>query len=181
MITHIMGDYGSMTAWFIPEGIANIFSMSKLEKRYCITYDSWEGYFMVHTASREVQFYKDENGHPYINLEEFSKDIMVLLVLTASEEAGTMLVQTVRQNYEGYTKRKILHAKEARCAMGMIRNPSKKDFKNMVRENLINNYPVTSNDVTNARAIFGPDLANLRGKMVWRTPAPVVSDYVSVP
>ena len=60
MRTNIMGDYGSMTAWFIPEGIANIFSMSELKKRYRITYDSWQGYYMVHIASREVQFYKDE-------------------------------------------------------------------------------------------------------------------------
>jgi hypothetical protein len=41
MCTNIMGDYGSMTTWFILEGIANIFSMSELEKRYPITYDSW--------------------------------------------------------------------------------------------------------------------------------------------
>jgi hypothetical protein len=65
--------------------------------------------------------------------------------------------------------------------MGMIRNPSKRDFKNIVRGNLINNCPVTSDDVTNAHAIFGPDLANLRGKTVWQTPVPVVGDYVSVP
>jgi hypothetical protein len=33
MRMNIMGDYGSMTAWFIPKGIANIFLMSKLQKR----------------------------------------------------------------------------------------------------------------------------------------------------
>ncbi len=92
-----------------------------------------------------------------------------------------MLVQTVWQNYKGYTKRNVLPAKEARCAMGMIGNPSKRDFKNTVKGNLINNCPVSSDDVTNAHAIFGPDLANLRGKKVWQTPAPVVDDYVSVP
>jgi hypothetical protein len=48
-----------------------------------------------------------------------------------------MLVQTVHQNYEGCMKRKVLQAKEARRAMGMIGNPSKRDFKNMVRGNLI--------------------------------------------
>ncbi len=37
MRTNIVGDYVSMTAWFIPEGIANIFSMSELQKRYRIT------------------------------------------------------------------------------------------------------------------------------------------------
>ena len=63
----------------------------------------------------------------------------------------------------------------------MIGNPSKRDFKNMVRGNLINNCPGTSDDITNARAIFSPDLANLRGKTIWQMPALVVGDYVSVP
>jgi hypothetical protein len=136
---------------------------------------------MVHTGSREVVFYKDENGLPYINLEGSSKDGVALLDQTASAEAGTMLVQTVHQNYKGYTKRKVLQAKEARCTMGMIGNSSERDFKNMVRGNLINNFPVTSDDVTNAHAIYGPDLASLRGKSVQQKPAPVVGDYVSVP
>ncbi len=92
-----------------------------------------------------------------------------------------MLVQTVRQNYEGYTKRKVLQAKEARRVMGMITNPSERDFKNMVRGNLINSCPVTSDDVTNGHAIFGPDLANLRGKTVQQMPARVVGGCVSVP
>ena len=35
--TNQEGDYGSMSAWYIPEGIANIFSMNKLEKKYRIT------------------------------------------------------------------------------------------------------------------------------------------------
>jgi hypothetical protein len=64
MHTDIVGDYGNMTVWFIPEGIANIFSMSELKKRYHITYNSWQGYYMVHTASGQVRFYKDKNGLP---------------------------------------------------------------------------------------------------------------------
>jgi hypothetical protein len=39
------------------------------------------------------------------------------------------LVLTVRENYEGYTKREVLRAKEAHCAQAMIGNPSEGDFK----------------------------------------------------
>ena len=39
-----------MKEWFIPEGIANIFSMIELEKKYRITYDSWQGYYDVQTS-----------------------------------------------------------------------------------------------------------------------------------
>ncbi len=38
-----MGTYGNLKVWYIPDGIANIFSMHELEKKYRITYDSWEG------------------------------------------------------------------------------------------------------------------------------------------
>ena len=36
-------------------------------------------------------------------------------------------------------------------------------------------------DMTKARAIFGPDLASIRGKTVRWVPEPVVTDYVDVP
>jgi hypothetical protein len=123
MKTNQVGDYGSMNVWYIPDGIANIFSMNELEKKYRITYDSWKGYYIVHTANGEIRFHKDENGLPYIDLEELSKEAAALLVQTRSEEAANAFVQTVRQNYEGYTKREVLQAKEARRAMGMIGNP----------------------------------------------------------
>jgi hypothetical protein len=39
-----------------------------------------------------------------------------------SEEAATTFVQTVRQNYKGFTKKEVVQAKEARRAMGLIGN-----------------------------------------------------------
>jgi hypothetical protein len=82
--------------------------MNKLEKKYCITYNSWEGYYVVHTANGEVQFHKDKNGFPYIDLGESSEDAVTMLVQTGSEDAVHPFVQTVGQNYEGYTKKEIL-------------------------------------------------------------------------
>ena len=63
----------------------------------------------------------------------------------------------------------------------MMGNPSEKDYKGMVSNNLIANCPISSKDVSNARTIFGPDLASIRGKTVRRAPEPVVNDYVAVP
>jgi hypothetical protein len=128
-----------------------------------------------------VRFYKDKDGLPYFDLEDFLEDAAALLVQTGSEEAAKVFVQTVWQNYEGCTKRKVLEAKKARHAMGMIGNPSKEDFKGMVRGNMIKNCPVTPDAITNACIIFGPDLPSLQGKTVQRTPAQVVIEYVSVP
>jgi hypothetical protein len=87
--------------------------MNELEKKYPITYGSWQGYYAMHTTNGEVQFYKDKNGLPCINLEELLEDAAAMLVQTDLEEVATALVQTVHQNFEGFTKQEVLEAKEA--------------------------------------------------------------------
>jgi hypothetical protein len=96
---------------------------------------------------------------PYIDLDKLGKDTAALLVQTSAEEADTAIVQTVRDNYEGYTMMKVLEAKEARQVLGMIGNPSKRD-RGMVGNNIISYSPVTTDAITNACTIFGPDLAS---------------------
>ena len=173
---------------YIPDGIANIFSMHELEKKYRITYDSWEGHYVVHTPKGEVKFHKDEQGLPYIQLDGAGgREAAILLLQSIQEEhvaktgIGVVHVQTVQGNYEGHTKKDVMQAKEARRAQAMIGNPSEKDLKGMVSGNMIKNCPVTTTDITNALAIFGPDLASIQGKTVRHTPPPVVADYVAVP
>jgi hypothetical protein len=183
--TNKRGKYGNLKALYLPDGIANIISMHELKLLYRITYDSWAGYYVVHTPKGEVCFYKDEQGLPYLDLKESSQGGTLLLMQHGGgtckrESEAISLVQTVRGTYEGYTKHEVLKAKEARRAQAMMGNPSEADYKGMVSHNLIPNCPVTSSDITNARAIFGPDLPNVRGKTVRRTPAPMVADYVAV-
>ena len=96
---------------------------------------------------------------------------MMLLQQEIEERKETMdsemsCIQTVHGNYEGYTKREVPQAKEARRAQAMIGNRSEKDYKGMVSNNLIPNCPITSKDVSNARTIVGPDLASIWGKTV---------------
>ena len=62
---------------------------------------------------------------PYINLTK------------SDENAATLLVQTVRKNYERYTKKEVLQAKEARQGQGMIVSPIESDYKAMVSSNMI--------------------------------------------
>jgi hypothetical protein len=79
-----MGSYGNLKVWYLPEGIANIFSMHELKKLYHITYDSWMGRYVVHTPKGAVNFYKDKQGLPYIDLDG------------PGEEAAIMLLQHVQ-------------------------------------------------------------------------------------
>ncbi len=170
--TNCKGTYRKLQVWYLPKGIANIFSMHELEKTYCITYDSWDGYYAVHMLQGEVRFYKDEQGLPYINLEGSDQDAAMMLVQEHvgtnefNEGKGMSMVQTVHGNYKGCTKKEVLQAKEARRAQAMLGNPSKKDFKGMISSNIIPNCPTTHSNVTNAQKIFGPDLASIRGKTV---------------
>ena len=48
-----------------------------------------------------------------------------------------MLVQTVRGNYKGFTKKDIKDAKAVRQLQGMIGRPSEKDYGGMVISNMI--------------------------------------------
>jgi hypothetical protein len=147
------------------------------------------GHYVVHTPKGAVNFYKDKQGLPYIDLDGPGEEATIMLLQCVqgkrSKPAGellkTALVQMVQGNYEGYTKKDILKANKARRVQGMIGNPSEKDYKGMVSGNLITNCPIITTDISNAHAIFAPDLASIRGKTFQRTPAPVVADYVAVP
>jgi len=46
----------------------------------------------------------------------------------------------------------------------MIANPTEREFAGMVHEQLLTNCPVTVRDIDSSNQIFGPDLANLKGK-----------------
>ena len=96
-------------------------------------------------------------------------------------EVALSLVQTVRGNMEGYTKREVEKAREAREAQAMVGHPTDRDFLGMVRANMITNCPVTEKAVINANRIFGPDLAGVRGRTVRRPPESVTTDYVQIP
>ena len=107
------------------KGIANIFSTNGIEKLYRITYNSINGYYVVHTDKGPVYFHKDKQGLPYIDLDAPVYD------------AATTLVQTVSSNLEGFIKKDIKAAKAARKLQGMTCSPSEKDYEGMVSSNMI--------------------------------------------
>jgi hypothetical protein len=54
-------NYGEV--WYNPNAVTNIFSLSKLEKKHRITYNSTkEKAFTVHLLNKEVKFIKSSNG-----------------------------------------------------------------------------------------------------------------------
>jgi hypothetical protein len=97
-------DYGQV--WYNKAGIANILSLSKVEDKYRITYDSAdEKQFIVHKDDGEKRCLKKANGLFYLN---------------ARETSGTVLVNTVEDNKSRYTNRDYTQATLARKLQNII-------------------------------------------------------------
>jgi hypothetical protein len=154
-----------------PHGIANVLLLNEVKQRHRVTYDNHDqgGVFQVHTEKGIVEFKPSDQGLHYHDVSDKNSNIEI------------MLVNTVGGNFEGYTHHDIERAKEARCIQGMIANPTEREFAEMVHEQLLTNCPVTMRDVDNANRIFGPDLANLRGKTTRTKPERVRVEYVQIP
>jgi hypothetical protein len=123
----------------------------------------------VHTNEGIVEFKPSARGLHYHNVSDLESNIKL------------MLVNTVRGNFEGYTCHEVERAREVQRIQGMIANPTEREFAGMVHEQLLTNCPVTVRDVDKANQIFGPDVANLRGKMTRIKPDCVRVEYVQIP
>ena len=161
-----------------PQGICNVVSFKTMKKLYPITYkshpdDGGTAAFEVHTPRGVVEFKPCQKGLHYLDMSvQRNKEIMF----------AQSVVPTIRKNFEGFTKREIHRAIQARKLQSMIGSPGKADYEGMVREKLIDDCPVDTDDLKNAQKIFGPaDLAGLRGKTVRRRPERVEVKIVAFP
>ncbi|KAL7465887.1 hypothetical protein ACHAXS_006188, partial [Conticribra weissflogii] len=163
------GTLGNMDVWLNTLAIANILSFNKLEKLYRISYDTTKtgGDFVVHTPKGEIHFKKNEIGIPYISLE--------------GNNTAICLLNTIQGDTEGYTKREVQEAVEARRTVSMVGGPTEESFAHMVRHNMITDCPITTDAINRAHDIFGPDLAGIRGKTTRRKPKAVRNGIVQIP
>jgi hypothetical protein len=158
--------YDYCTVWFNEDGITNILAMSLMSKKFPVRYDSASGdQFNVSKPDKDVIFSASKSG----------------LYYHYTTNRAVVLVNTVKQKKKGFTEQEFYRAKSARRALGLVGYPSPRDFKNMVRSNMIKNCNVTPTDINNAHKLFGDDIAMLRGKTVCNTHDPVMADYVEIP
>ena len=59
--------------------------------------------------------------------------------------------------------------------------PSLREFKSLIKANMLMNCPVTVDDVDRAMDIFGHDVPNLKGKVVRKKPDVVKNEVVHIP
>jgi hypothetical protein len=183
-----------MAVYFDSGGIANFLSLDHLGKKFSVTYDSLNhgGVFKVYTKKGIVKFKPTPMGLDAVNLKD-NPGAKYLLVNDANltfptspdsvplkPDSHHVHMTMVRNNYEGFTKKQIKQATVAQYLMGMIGNPPERVFQGLVRLNLLKYCLITSNNIKNAHAIFGLNLATIRGKTVLRKPERVITDYVDI-
>ena len=180
MPTTDIADFGSNEVYVTKNGIANVLSLFLLGQKHHITYDSKDrgGVFKVHTTNGVIEFTPTSTGLHALDLKAHP-DAAHLLVTSSTVAPPPQLhaVTNVHDNFEGFTKKQVQCANEARRIMLMTGVPTERAFESMVRLNQLQDCPITIDDVKNAHLIWGPDLANKRGKTVHRKPDRVELDH----
>ena len=104
---------------------------------------------------------------PYIDMKEWKE--------------GFGMIETVRKNFEGFTKEEILKAKLSRKTHSMVGNLPEVGFKEIVSAEGIRNFPVEVDDVTNSSTIFVPNRNRLRGASTIQKLKRVREEYMKIP
>ena len=168
--TNLQGDLeGYGTVWYNPNGIANILSLSRVQEKYRVTFDSnVDGSFFIH---------KPDGTHRI-----FSKSKSGLYYLDTNDKLnGIGLFTTVEQNQTKFTRRELQGATLARKIQNLIGRPSTRTFTNIVNKNLLKNCPITQNDINNAEKIFGMNIGSLKGKTVWQNTDHIKYEHANIP
>ncbi len=166
--TDLIRELGRMTVHHNPRSIANVLSLKSVAARHCMTHNREDcgGVFQIHTPNGVVEFKQSKHGLHYLDMLAEHGDSVQHMLVTATgdyededskdeeegnedEEEGNedeesndlVMVNTVRKNFERFTKHEIKMAQEARRLQGMIGNPTHREFTGMVREKHIANCP----------------------------------------
>ena len=170
---------GFGTVKFDEDSIANIFGLHDLTSRYRVTFDSAkENAFLVETEDGVVKFEANGRG---LYLYQPSNMYLDSVRKDKEEETGESHLQTIRENRKGFNQREYDRALQARRLMHIVGAPTTDNLKSMLRQNVINNCPITTRDVDNAEKIFGKDISTLKGKSTRPKPTTVIDDYVDIP
>jgi hypothetical protein len=144
--------------WFNPESLANILSLAAVRKVCRVTMDSAVSpSFHVHKRDGTIMTFSEFSSGLYFH--DTAKT-----PLTNSNINAYTLLNTVSRNKSLFTRREIEGADKARTLYQQLGRPSERFFQKILSQRLINNCPITADDAKRALAIYGPDLATLKGK-----------------
>ena len=170
-VTH-QGTFGKFPepVWYHPEGIANIMSLSSVQRHYRIAYDDIKNTFLVYHPQQntDMVFQCSERGLYYHDIS------------SPENSWNYTMVNTVKANAKKYNNRLYKAAVEARRFQNIIMRPNTRDLKDIIIPKL-RNCPIAKADVMAAEDIFGPNLGSLKGKTPRRTLRPLEPGIDPVP
>jgi hypothetical protein len=106
------------TVWYSDSAISNILSLSRVKKKFPITYDSKnDNEFHVIKSDKHVVF-KESNSDLYYH----DTTDRAFLMLIANKAA----IDTIKTKREGFTDHDYERAKRARKALALVGYPSQK-------------------------------------------------------
>ena len=164
--------------WLVESGIENLLIVPQIEAYgFTIDYNNKLDWVVTTPEGEEIVFKKDTGKCKGFTFIEMDTHEALALLKSVSK------VNTVRVNYEGFTKTYVGKAISTRKAQTMIGIQSKKYFKVLVSENCtaLKYIPVTCADITKAHTIFGPYLSGVQGKNARQKPVRVETEETYVP
>lgn len=151
-----LGDIGRV--YYSRNATANILSMSTLiDSGANITYDQHENKFSVQPKGSETTYCFSRRNVPGSGNKFFVCNMRDMMA-----PPSRALMTTVTENLAKYTKREVMGAKRARELLARLGYPSVENAIAMLRDG--SGFDVTPYDFQVADAIWGPDIASLRGK-----------------
>ena len=176
--------------WLNEDGVANIFSQAKtIDKGHRIYYDSdVEDAFIMELrdgnkrVTDTIKFSRNNSGlYTFKPTAGYVQQMRKLRRQEGQADDMVLAIASVAENKQGYTERELQRAKKARQLYHAVGTPTTRNFKFILRQNLIRNCPVTVEDVNIAEKIYGPDVGSLKGKTTRQKPKPVTRDIISIP
>ena len=164
------GYFGSYPepVWHNPSGLANIMSLNNVSKYYQLTMDTMsDAAILLHRSDgSSMRFIPSRKGLYHHALRD--------------EVDAWVMINTVAERADKYSKRAIQGARTARCFQNIVMRPGRRDMMDIAITHL-KDCPVKRSDIAVAEDIFGPNLGALKGKTVWRPNPHVAMGVDGVP
>ena len=82
---------------------------------------------------------------------------------------------------EGFTDKQVKWPQEARQLYNQLGAPTMENMKMIICHNLIDNCPVTTEDINMANRMFEPDISTFKGWYTFPKPVKVIDDLIEIP
>jgi len=182
--TDLVGDVkGYDKVWYDSSSLANILSLANVRKRFSITMATGPSdpvpKIIVHKSNGEKMVFFEHAIGLFVHDPTKSAKTNVNLETVLDYSFFTNLVSTLENQF---TKQQVKQASEAQSLYKRLGRPSVQKFHNIIRQNQIQNCPVTLADAQRCDYIYGTDPSTVKGKAVRVTPKPVrPTDIIPVP